>query len=48
MKPTLEWVGDTFEEKSCCSGMRSKYVHSVGNVAKIVIKPIANNQGYTG
>jgi hypothetical protein len=46
MSPSLDWVGDTFE--SGFFGPRSKYIHTVGNVAKIAIKPISNNEGYTG
>ena len=44
--PSLHWVGDTFENGWL--GVRDKYIHSVGNVAKVKYTPVANNEGYTG
>jgi len=44
MSPSLEWVGDTFENQLL---QRKKYIHSVGNVGKVRFIPVANN-GYTG
>jgi hypothetical protein len=46
MKPTVEWIGDTFEDGFF--GPRTKYVHSVGSVAKAKFVPVANNGGFTG
>ena len=46
MKPTLDFVGDTFE--SDLTGSRSKRVHTVGVVAKVKFETVANNEGYTG
>lgn len=45
MEPTLEWVGDTFESSLLT---RNKYIHSVGNVAKVSFVPTSNDEGYTG
>jgi hypothetical protein len=47
MDPTMKWVGDSFED-TFLLGPRKKYVHSVGNVAKIKFETIPNNANYTG
>ena len=46
MGPSLGWIGDTFE--SGLFGPRKKFIHSVGNVAKVKFVPSANSEGYTG
>jgi hypothetical protein len=46
MSPSLNFVGDTFEAGTF--GARAKYIHTVGNVAKVKFVPIANKEGYTG
>jgi hypothetical protein len=46
MTPSLHWVGDTFENGWL--GIRNKYIHSVGNVAKVQFTTVQNNEGYTG
>ena len=46
MTPTLNFVGDTFE--AGVFGPRAKYIHTVGNVAKVKYVPLANKEGYTG
>jgi len=46
MKPTLEWIGDTFED--ALLGERKKFIHSVGNVAGVKFVPQPNSAGYTG
>lgn len=47
MSPSLQWVGDTFED-SFLLGPRKKLIHSVGSVAKVKFAPVENNEGYTG
>ena len=46
MMPSLHWVGDTFENG--WTGVRNKYIHSVGSVATIKYVPTENSEGYTG
>lgn len=46
MSPSLHWVGDTFENG--WTGVRNKYIHSVGNVGTVKYTPVENNEGYTG
>jgi hypothetical protein len=46
MMPTLHWVGDTFENG--WFGVRSKYIHTVGNTAMVEYTVAPNNEGYTG
>lgn len=46
MHPTLQWLGDTFEDGLL--GARDKYIHSVGNIAKCKLVPVSNSEGYTG
>jgi len=45
MSPTMNWVGDTFQDELL---VRKKYIHSVGNVGKVKLVPVANDAGYTG
>ena len=46
MKPTIDWVGDTFENG--WMGPRNKYIHSVGNTATVKFVKSSNSEGYTG
>ncbi|CDW84335.1 UNKNOWN [Stylonychia lemnae] len=46
MSSTLKWVGDTFENGWL--GVRSKYIHTVGNTAQVKYTPVSNSEGYTG
>jgi len=46
MLPSLQWVGDTFENG--LFGPRNKYIHTVGNTATVKFTPVSNNEGYTG
>eukprot|EP00347_Sterkiella_histriomuscorum_P015747 403355834 len=46
MMPSLKWVGDTFENGWL--GVRSKYIHTVGNTATCKWTPVSNSEGYTG
>jgi hypothetical protein len=46
MGPTLNFYGDTFEAGTF--GARSKYIHTVGNVAKVKFTTVPNQEGYTG
>jgi len=46
MSPTLQWVGDTFENG--WTGVRNKYIHSDGNAATVKFTTVPNNEGYTG
>jgi len=41
----MNWVGDTFKDELL---ERKKYIHSVGNVGKVKLVPVANDAGYTG
>lgn len=41
----MQWVGDTFEDSLL---VRKKYIHSVGDVAKVSFVPVSNEEGYTG
>jgi hypothetical protein len=38
MKPSLEWIGDTFENSWIRD--RKKLIHSVGNVGQIKYVPV--------
>ena len=40
MRPSLDWVGDTFEDTTV--GPRQKYVHPLGCVGKIKFVPVPN------
>jgi hypothetical protein len=46
MDPSIKWVGDTFENGWL--GPRNKYIHTVGNTAKVKFVPVSNNLGFTG
>lgn len=46
LKPTLEFHGDTFENKFF--GMRKKFIHTVGNTGTFKYTVVPNNEGYTG